>query len=267
MIFASDLDNTLIYSYKRNIGLDKVVVELKGDKEMSFMSFYSHRLLKEIIKKVDFIPITTRSVEQYKRIEFLQNYCPNFAIVANGGILLKDGKIEKKWYEESLEMIGTTLDEIDRGIELLLTDENIYFEVRKVDGLFGFSKSKKVEETVKNLKSELNLEKVSIYRQGEKVYIFPKVINKGTSLKRLKKILQRNLKLDKIICAGDSEMDVSMLELADISIFPEKLSRSIRSKNKKYSIDNEKLNSENLNEGKLFSDEILKIVEKSLAEA
>ena len=45
VLFVSDLDNTLIYSYKREIGKKKICVELYEGKEISFMTENSYRLL------------------------------------------------------------------------------------------------------------------------------------------------------------------------------------------------------------------------------
>ena len=44
--FISDLDNTMIFSYKKNIGENNIAVEKKGEKEISFMTSYSHNKLE-----------------------------------------------------------------------------------------------------------------------------------------------------------------------------------------------------------------------------
>ena len=243
-IFVTDLDNTLIYSYKKNIGNDKILVETKNGKELSFMSKFSHDLLK----KIDFIPLTTRSLSQYRRIEFFKGVYPEYALVANGGILLNKGEIDNLWYEDSLKMIECSVDEMDKGMRILEEEKDVYFEIKKIDGLFVFTKSHNIEKIMKKLKRELKLDVVDIYNYGEKLYIFPKNINKGTSLERLKK----NLNPEVIICAGDSEMDVSMLKKSDISIFPEQLKNFMSNKKEKYTIS----------EKEHFADKLLLIVKK-----
>lgn len=242
-IFAADLDNTLIYSYKRDIGDDKISVEKKDEKILSYMTKKSHKMLKEI----KFIPITARSLEQYKRIKFFENFEPEYAITTNGSILLHNGKICKEWYKSSLELAEISEAELKKGIKLLSEDENVYLEIKKVDNFFIFTKSRNPEETKKNLFSYLDTKLVDIHSHNEKIYILPKNINKGTALKRLKKFL----KADKIICAGDSEMDISMLNSADISIFPENL---------KNFISNEKKEKFIVPENEIFSDTLLKKV-------
>lgn len=46
-ILCADMDNTIIYSYKRNIGENKLNVELYNGREISFISEKTHDLLKK----------------------------------------------------------------------------------------------------------------------------------------------------------------------------------------------------------------------------
>lgn len=214
-IFASDLDNTLIYSF-RKAEKDHICVEIKEGKPVSFMTPNSHSLLKQIIELVDFIPITTRSLEQYRRINFFEDYKPKLALVSNGGLLLVDDKIDELWYHETRRMVSGALDQLNQCLDTLNKDENISFEIRFVDGLFIFTKSKDAKQTVNHLNQLINKEIVTAFYHGSKVYIMPTWLNKGNSLKRLKEKFQNK----RIICAGDSLFDISMLQLADIAITP-----------------------------------------------
>lgn len=247
--FVSDLDNTIIFSYKRDIGKDKVLVEKRLEKELSFMSGYSHSKLEILDRDYNFIPLTTRSLEQYRRINFFGEKKIRLALVANGGILLENDKIVDKWYEESLNLAKESLEELKKAEEILSQREEIYFEIRLVDGLFIFTKSNDIEVTLEILGKNLDLSLVDISNHGEKIYVFPKSINKGKSLERLKKYYNFN----EIVVAGDSEMDIPMLERGDISIFPIKLEKSIEKTKGNYAIDTE---------NRIFSDEVVDLVEK-----
>ena len=73
MIFASDLDRTLIYS-KRALdefgvpeGLLLVPVEQKDGDSVAFMTETSYLQLKELANQSLFVPVTTRTTEQFKR--------------------------------------------------------------------------------------------------------------------------------------------------------------------------------------------------------
>lgn len=249
-VFATDLDNTMIYSYKRDIGKNTVLVETKDGKELSFMTKESYQTLNIIRKELNVIPVTTRSLEQYNRLIFSKENIVEYALVSNGGVLLKNNKIDMEWYSESLKIVELCKNEMEKGVELLKKDKNIYFEIRKIDGLFIFTKTKNILVTLENLKNNLCLELIDVHNHGEKIYIFPKALNKGEALKRLKKVLG----IKELICSGDSEMDIPMLKAADISIFPEELIEHFSVKDLKvfYKISKDKI----------FSDEVLAVVQK-----
>ena len=86
-IVHTDLDNTLIYSYKHEIGGPKTCVEIYQGREISFMTETSHRLLGQLCSKpgVLVVPTTTRTLEQYQRIN-LGIGVPEYALVCNGCI-------------------------------------------------------------------------------------------------------------------------------------------------------------------------------------
>ncbi|MDE6056296.1 MAG: HAD family hydrolase, partial [Lachnospiraceae bacterium] len=72
IIFHTDLDNTLIYSYKHNIGEKKRCVEIYQGREISFVTQETYRLLQMLSERkgqVLIVPTTTRTIEQYQRID------------------------------------------------------------------------------------------------------------------------------------------------------------------------------------------------------
>ena len=52
-ILCADMDNTIIYSYKRNIGENKLNVELYNGREISFISEKTHDLLEKSKREDD----------------------------------------------------------------------------------------------------------------------------------------------------------------------------------------------------------------------
>lgn len=67
-ILCVDMDNTIIYSYKHDIGEKKLNVELYNGREISFISERTYSLLKEVNDKMLIVPTSTRTEEQYRRI-------------------------------------------------------------------------------------------------------------------------------------------------------------------------------------------------------
>jgi hydroxymethylpyrimidine pyrophosphatase-like HAD family hydrolase len=220
-LLVTDLDQTLIYSDQENLGPDRVQVEMKDSRGLSFMSFRSVCLLKQLIKHLCIIPLTTRSREQYERIIFPNGWTPSYALVANGAILFRDGRLDEDWYKETISQIMPSEEELWRGEELLKRDPDLTFEIRKVDGVFLFTKSANPEATKSRLREQLDAELIHIQSQKNKVYILPKIMHKGAALERLRTAIPCR----KIYCAGDSEFDLPMLEVADFSFAPEDLLR------------------------------------------
>lgn len=215
MILFTDLDNTIIYSYKHDIGEQKRNVELYQGREISFITNKTYELLCKARKSMRVVPISTRTIEQYNRIDLGVGEFP-YALVCNGGILLINGKKDTRWYNASLEMISESESELKRALELLEIDDRRSFELRFIENLFIFTKCENPERVVIDLRRILNSELVDVFNNGAKVYVVPKALSKGNAIKRFLKLFEN----EKTIAAGDSEFDISMLKYADIGLCP-----------------------------------------------
>lgn len=223
-IFHADLDNTLIYSYKHDIGDKKICVELYEGREISFMTEKSYHLLQEISRNVRLIPTTTRTAEQYRRIS-LPVGIPEYALVCNGGILLKNGEPVDDWYQETRALIQNAEESLRSAQDLLQKDPHRELEVRNINDLFLFTKSREPQLTLDYLSGQADGLFVDFFHNGNKIYVMPKNLNKGNAVTRFRARMQTE---EKLIAAGDSEFDVPMLEAADISIVPQNLASIIR---------------------------------------
>lgn len=248
-LLVTDLDQTLIYSHKADLGQNRVQVEMKDSRGLSFMTITSVCLLMQLKEKLCIVPLTTRSREQYERIIFPERWSPSYALVANGAVLLRDGRFDEMWYKESQRLILPSEAELYRGAELLKKDSDLEFEIRKVDGTFLFTKSRDPEATKCRLWEKLDAALINIQSQGNKVYILPKVMNKGAALERLRE----EIPCKRIYSAGDSEFDLPMLEVADFAFAPEDLLGRTGFKHKSIML---------APEGKIFSDVFLTQLEK-----
>lgn len=218
--FHTDLDNTLIFSYRHDIGTRKRCVELYQGREVSFVTERTAELLKRLPEEIVLIPTTTRMEEQYRRID-LGIGTPAYALVCNGGVLLVDGQEEEGWYRESMELVAECKEELARAEGLLRRDPDRSFEVRNIRELFLFTKSEKPELSAGRLRRALDLRKMEVFTNGCKVYVLPKRLNKGEALRRFRRRFSPEL----VLAAGDSAFDVPMLEAADGGFAPEALGR------------------------------------------
>lgn len=214
-VFHVDLDQTLIYSYKHEIGKDKRNVEIYQGREISFMTEKTYQLLSELKKYVWMVPTTTRTMEQYSRIDLGIGKI-TYALVCNGGVLLVDGKQDQDWYEQSLRLVEESQNELEQAIRYLEQDKNRFFEIRYIQKLFVFTKCTSAQEVVCHLKKELHPKQVDVFCNGEKVYVVPKRLNKGVAVARF----QHYLGTESIFAAGDSVFDIPMLEQADVAVAP-----------------------------------------------
>lgn len=218
--FHSDMDNTMIFSYKHDIGTAKRCVEIYQGREVSFLTEKTYRMLKELPPEVALIPTTTRTVEQYRRIDLGLGE-PQYALVCNGGVLLADGQEEEAWYRESLELTAECREELARAERILREDADRSFEVRNIRELFLFTKSGRPEVSAGKLREKLNMDKMDVFTNGVKVYAVPKRLNKGEAVRRFRERFHP----ERVIAAGDSAFDIPMLAEADIGFAPETLGR------------------------------------------
>lgn len=210
-----DLDNTLIYSYKHDIGDNKINVEMYQGREISFVTKYTHENLKRLREQLLVVPTSTRSVEQYNRIDLKIGSIP-YALVCNGGILLADGEKVDSWYQASRELIQESLPALDAARHFLERDRRRKFELRFIEELFLFTKCEEPAAVAEELKRSLHTDKADVFHNGEKVYVLPEKLSKGKAVERFREYIGA----EQVFAAGDSEFDISMLRAADIGIAP-----------------------------------------------
>ena len=224
--FFSDLDNTIIYSYKKNIGSNKIIAEIYNNREISFITEYTYLCLNYINSKIKFIPVTTRSVEQYKRVVFNKNWKPEFALATNGGNLIVNGVVDENYRKKTLEIIEPFIYDMNEIRNALKLDTDIILDVILVDGMFVYTKSQAPNKTLERLKIKFENSKVDFISNNQKIYAVPPVLKKGFAVERIKEYIC----LDRTISAGDSVFDISMLNNTEVSIFPDNISRFITKK-------------------------------------
>lgn len=210
-VLFSDLDNTMIYSHHREIGNKKIVVEHLDGREQSFMTEFTYDFFTNA-NWLSVIPVTTRTEQQYRRIECIRNLRFKYAIICNGGKLLVDGKEDLEWSKNTDYLAQGSYDGIEYATELLahLCSSEILHRPEKY---MSYVKCNDPESIYTELKKSVDLNKVNIQRDGRKVYIFANGITKGEAVRRF----TEGRKSEKILAAGDNFMDVSMLDRAEVA--------------------------------------------------
>lgn len=213
IILACDLDNTLIYSYKHRIAGDSCVEWLDG-REQSFMTAETQKLLPQVTAAMRLVPVTTRSLAQYQRITWPKS-CPEWAVVANGGLLLHNGQPDSDWRADSLALAAAYQPAL---VELAarLGDDPAYAKRHMVDDVYLYTVCSDVELAEQCRADFAGFADLQVRRGGRKVYFLPPGINKGWAIERLRQIFPDS----PVAAAGDSLLDLPMLEAADVALLP-----------------------------------------------
>jgi hydroxymethylpyrimidine pyrophosphatase-like HAD family hydrolase len=226
VIFASDLDQTLIYS-ETSMGSLKpqeeiVPIEWYDGRYISFMTQNSIRILSKINSSIHFIPVTTRTVEQYERISIFRDVIqPKYAITSNGGTILTDGRADELWQRlvtKSISQTSAPAEEIKKYFDEIASSEWLLKE-KYSDNLFYslvVERDKLPMDVLEQFRILISKLGWGLSVQGRKIYLVPHSVSKGDAMLHLKERLDAPF----VTAAGDSLLDESLLVAADEAVAP-----------------------------------------------
>lgn len=222
-----DIDNTLIYSHRHVLDVPKRAVEFLNGKVQSFITETTYACLAAR-RDIQIVPVTTRSLAQYERIaQLLYELGCGPALVCNGGVLLRDGKVEPSWLDESLRLSAAEREELPTAC-CWLQGKCGAGSTHEVSELFVYAVTDDPARIADGLGQIVDTRKVDILCDSRKVYCIPKTLNKGTAVRRF----IQQYKIPFAAAAGDSFFDVPMLDLADAAIVPASLSEKTKNERK-----------------------------------
>ena len=226
-LVASDLDRTLIYS-PRAFWLDTadadapriVVSELYQGVPISFMTRAAESLILELSLATSFVPVTTRTVAQYQRIQ-LPGSVPRYAVTSNGGVILADGVADAAWADSVRSRLASEAAPLAE-VELLLRSpgsESWILKVNNAEELFIYAiidRDQMPSAWIASLKVACLDLGWTVSVQGRKLYCVPQPVTKQAAVAEVR----RRLDSSRVIAAGDSLLDQGMLEEADLAFRP-----------------------------------------------
>ena len=232
MIFASDLDSTLIYSSRhcKLINEEELFPVDFYNNNCSFITKSMHLTLQNINENMLFIPVTTRSPKEYKRIKyFYDEIKPKYAVVANGGIILKDGIELTAWSDIVSDKIKE-ITSVRTMIKLcsFFLESNLVKSYKTCEDLFIYSilDEDKLSTLLSNGEMDLDYfealrcfcskHNYSMSKQGRKVYIVPNCINKYDPINYIMQLENINM----LMAVGDSLLDYPMIKHSNYGIIP-----------------------------------------------
>lgn len=243
-ILFTDLDNTLIYSHNRKLDDEKIVVEYLEGREQSYMTKRTYNFLIDS-EWLNWVPVTTRTEVQYKRLKCMDTMHVKYAIICNGGKLLVDGIEDAQWTKETLSLAEPQLDELETAIKLLM-DFCEKTELHKPEIYMCYVKVDEPEEIYDKLIKCIRSKKIEIQHDRRKIYLFARSVNKGGAIRRFR----NRFNVGNSVATGDDAMDIPMLNEVDYALAASKIFNSVKTSEKR------------LLEGDIFSNQICEKLEE-----
>lgn len=233
MVFASDLDSTLIYSARHCELINEknlFPVDFYNNNNCSFITKSMQHKLEHINESMLFIPVTTRSKEQYIRMNYFYDVInPKYAVVANGGIILKNGIELKAWSDISSNSLKDVVS-VRTMIKLcsFFLESNFIKSYKTCEDFFIYSilDEDKLANMISNMEIDLDYFEVlcsfcskynySVSKQGKKVYIVPNCINKYDPINYIMQLENINT----LLASGDSLLDYPLIKNSTYGIIP-----------------------------------------------
>lgn len=219
LIYATDIDRTLIFShkfleeYKPDCAYN--TVEKLNDKEISYMSADVLKRLRKLSenKSIEIIPVTTRSIDEYNRIDL--GIKLKFVIAACGGVILENGEPIKE-YDAVITSDISAVELLQASMDLSEL-KSVQRDSKYIENKYIFNKTNNAklfdEEIAPLIYTYTSL---NFIRQRDKIYVIPKSFSKGVALRWL----THYIGADTVVATGDGELDLAMLATADYAVIP-----------------------------------------------
>lgn len=211
MIFATDLDRTIIFS-KKNFQHDRekhILLDYNRYGEpISYIENETLDNLKDMNKKnIKIIPVTARTEHKYNRILFRKLGLDFSTYIYNNGIdIIYNGMRLKEW-DNYVFKIKSEID-MERIYRELSINLNIKVSYLTSGVLIKSGLTSEIEEIIRYIEKRFDVE---YSFDTEFCQILYKNLNKANSLKTLKKYYSK----EKLITAGDSKNDFEIIKIAD----------------------------------------------------
>jgi hydroxymethylpyrimidine pyrophosphatase-like HAD family hydrolase len=224
VLIAADLDRTLIYSRAANeLTFDSTTpltcVELYNGRAMSFMTDKAVELISYLQARALVVPVSTRTHAQLMRVEIPTPIGP-YAVAANGGVLLVDGRVDQRWTEHvRLRLTAcAALDEVwAHASEVFLPSWTS--RLRNAEDLFCYAvvdRAAMPAAFVAEIAEWCAARGWTTSLQGGKLYLVPDLLTKSAAVLEI----ARRVEAAVVLAAGDSLLDIDLLAAADFGIHP-----------------------------------------------
>ncbi|MBY8887351.1 HAD family hydrolase [Streptomyces sp. PTM05] len=221
-VIATDLDRTLIYSTAAlALGMPDeqaprlLCVEVYNGRPLSFITERAAELVQQLAARAALVPVTTRTRAQYHRVH-LPGPPPKYAICANGGHILIDGRTDRDWHDDVRRTLADGCAPLAEVLDHLVAaaDPAWLRTARVAEDLFAYlvvERSGVPEGWLKELQAWTAERGWTASLQGRKIYAVPRPLTKSAALAEV----VRRTGADRVLAAGDSLLDTDLLLAAD----------------------------------------------------
>lgn len=225
MIFASDLDRTLIHPYRTLPEArrgEAPVAEIYEGRPITVCSTRTLALLDELAAVDAFVAVTTRSLHQLQRVAPIwERARRSWAICANGATLLAHGEVDREWkavvdalcagcagVAEARAALHAAFGDSDWLLRVRDCDERFLYAIVDLERLPAGAAAAAAEAM-----APVGWEAVL---HGRKLYLLPA----GLTKLRCVEHLAERVGAERVLAAGDSLLDAELLAAADVAWCP-----------------------------------------------
>nr|WP_202447064.1 HAD family hydrolase [Streptomyces sp. SID5468] len=216
------MDRTLIYSATA-LALPMpdeqaprlLCVEVHQGRPLSYVTERAADLLTRLTASAAFVPVTTRTREQYRRVR-LPGPPPAYAVCANGGHLLVHGRTDHAWHDQVRARLSASCAPLAEILDRVVRDAAAPWlhTVRVAEDLFVYAvvdRAALPDGWLAELTDWAAPLGWTVSAQGRKVYAVPAPLTKSAGLAEV----VRRTGADRVLAAGDSLLDADLLLAAD----------------------------------------------------
>ncbi|MGX7418117.1 HAD family hydrolase [Carnobacterium gallinarum] len=221
-VLFTDLDGTILFS-KNSLPADLSdenceIIETYSNGQHGYMERQTWAYLANWSINNYLIPVTTRSTEQYQRLETgLAVFNLPYALTSNGGNLYRFGQLDESWHQDIRLSLANELKVASDALTVVkqFVPAEFIRKIKQIDTLYfcllvveRIWESERIRE-VNQLLQPLNWH---AYFQHKKLYVLPIPLSKENAIKKLKKEWSsQDIKIHKTLAMGDTTMDYHML--------------------------------------------------------
>lgn len=208
---ASDLDGTIVRSRADEPGL--VVVETLGGRAIGFLSISTWRLLARLQRTVHFVPATTRTAEQYRRLRFPER--PPCAVVESGARILVGDEPHEEW-DSRVRSVMSSADASSRDVGRKLSGLDAVTRVRYGDVALVRAEVSALTKEVETFATWCADHGWVATFHRRRLYVLPAGIDKVHAVRFVVDELGGHL----AATAGDGPLDVALIEAGESGFVP-----------------------------------------------